>query len=78
MSLLVETFRTEKVSKGVIRALVDEHFDLRPAAFREYLKLHRPIYRATSAYGHFGRDDADFSWENTDIADVLRSKAGLR
>ncbi len=77
LSLLVETFRTEKVSKGVIRALVDKHFDLRPAAFRDYLKLHRPIYSATSAYGHFGRDDADFSWEKTDLADVLRKAAGL-
>jgi S-adenosylmethionine synthetase len=77
LSLLVETFGTEKVSKRVIRELVDEHFDLRPAAFRDYLKLHRPIYSATSAYGHFGRDDVDFTWENTDRADVLRSAAGL-
>jgi S-adenosylmethionine synthetase len=77
LSLLVETFGTEKVAKSVIRGLVDEHFDLRPAAFRDYLKLHRPIYGATSAYGHFGRDDADFSWENTDHADVLRNAAGL-
>jgi S-adenosylmethionine synthetase len=77
LSLLVETFGTEKVSKGVIRALVEKHFDLRPAAFRDYLKLHRPIYSATSAYGHFGRNDADFTWENTDLADVLRSEAGL-
>ncbi|MDQ4039483.1 MAG: methionine adenosyltransferase [Actinomycetota bacterium] len=77
LSLLVETFGTEKVPKGVIRELVDKHFDFRPAAFRDYLKLHRPIYSATSAYGHFGRNDANFSWESTDLADVLHSAAGL-
>ena len=50
------------------RELVDEHFDLRPGAFREELKLHRPIYQKTAAYGHFGRDDHDFTWERTDKA----------
>ncbi|MQA81238.1 MAG: methionine adenosyltransferase [Streptosporangiales bacterium] len=77
LSLLVETFGTEKVSRTRIAELVSEHFDLRPAAFRDYLKLHRPIYRKTAAYGHFGRDDPDFTWEQTDRADVLRSAAGL-
>ena len=57
--------------------LVDEHFDLRPGAFREYLDLHRPIYQKTAAYGHFGREDHDFTWEKTDKADALRQAAGL-
>ena len=57
--------------------LVEEHFDLRPGAFREYLDLHRPIYQKTAAYGHFGREDHDFTWEKTDKADALRQAAGL-
>ena len=77
VSLMVETYGTERVSKSTITSLVDEHFDLRPGAFREYLKLHRPIYQKTAAYGHFGRDDHDFTWEKTDKADVLRAAAGL-
>ena len=60
-----------------IAELVDEHFDLRPGSFREELDLHRPIYQKTAAYGHFGRDDADFTWERTDKADALREAAGL-
>jgi S-adenosylmethionine synthetase len=52
-------------------------FDLRPAAIIEHLNLLRPIYRKTAAYGHFGRNDPDFSWENTDMAEVLKDKAGL-
>ena len=63
VSVMVETFGTEKIGRGKIAQLVDEHFDLRPGAFREELKLHRPIYQKTAAYGHFGRDDADFTWE---------------
>ena len=59
------------------RELVDEHFDLRPGAFREYLNLHRPIYQKTAAYGHFGREDHDFTWEKTDKAEALRAAAGL-
>ncbi len=77
MSLLVETFGTEKIDRSEIERLVREHFDLRPAAFRDYLKLHRPIYTKTAAYGHFGREDEDFTWEKTDRADVLRAAAGL-
>jgi S-adenosylmethionine synthetase len=77
VSVMVETFGTEKVGRARIAQLVDEHFDLRPGAFREYLDLHRPIYQKTAAYGHFGRDDADFTWEKTDKADVLRDAAGL-
>src|SRR4051812_15373848 len=77
VSVMIETFGTEKVGKAQIQALVDEHFDLRPGAFRENLKLHRPIYQKTAAYGHFGREDHDFTWEKTDKADALRQAAGL-
>src|SRR6478672_1455627 len=77
VSVMIETFGTEKVEGGLIARLVDEHFDLRPGAFREYLKLHRPIYQKTAAYGHFGREDPDFTWELTDRADALRAAAGL-
>src|SRR5665213_2723700 len=77
VSVMVETFGTEKIGRGQIVRLVDEHFDLRPGAFREELKLHRPIYQKTAAYGHFGRDDLDFTWERTDKAAALRSASGL-
>ena len=77
VSVMVETFGTEKVGRGQIASLIDEHFDLRPGSFREELKLHRPIYQKTAAYGHFGRDDDDFTWERTDKAAALRSAAGL-
>ena len=76
LSMMVETFGTGHPPLADRRA-VDEHFDLRPAAFRDSLKLHRPIYKKTAAYGHFGRDDDDFTWEHTDKADVLRAAAGL-
>jgi S-adenosylmethionine synthetase len=77
VSVMVETFGTEKVSRSKILELINEHFDLRPGAFRHYLQLHRPIYQKTAAYGHFGREDADFTWERTDKADTLRAAAGL-
>jgi S-adenosylmethionine synthetase len=77
VSVMVETFGTEKVSRSRILELISEHFDLRPGAFRAYLKLHRPIYQKTAAYGHFGRDDEDFTWERTDKADALRDAAGI-
>ena len=77
VSVMVETFVTEKVGRATIADLVQEHFDLRPGAFRNYLNLHRPIYQKTAAYGHFGRDDHDFTWEKTDKADALRDAAGL-
>ena len=77
VSVMVETFGTEKIAKARIVQLVDEHFDLRPGAFREDLRLHRPIYQKTAAYGHFGRDDHDFTWERTDKAAALREAAGL-
>ncbi|MGH3672564.1 MAG: methionine adenosyltransferase domain-containing protein, partial [Pseudonocardiaceae bacterium] len=77
LSLLVETFGTEQVPRTTIEKLVGEHFDLRPAAFRSYLGLHRPIYTKTASYGHFGRNDPDFTWERTDKAAELRESAGL-
>jgi S-adenosylmethionine synthetase len=77
VSVMVETFGTEKIGRDRIAQLVDEHFDLRPGAFRAALDLHRPIYQPTAAYGHFGREDADFTWERTDKADALRDAAGL-
>ncbi len=77
VSVMVETFGTEKVGVAVIEGLVAEHFDLRPGAFRTRLDLHRPIYQATAAYGHFGREEPDFTWERTDLADALRDAAGV-
>ena len=77
MSVLVETFGTEKIPVPKIEQLVSEHFDLRPAAILRDLDLRRPIYAKTAAYGHFGRDDGDFTWERTDKADTLRAAAGL-
>ncbi len=77
VSVMVETFGTEHIDTDRIEELVAEHFDLRPGAFRAELDLHRPIYQQTAAYGHFGRTGADFTWENTDKAAVLREAAGL-
>jgi S-adenosylmethionine synthetase len=77
VSLMVETFGTERIERSKIREIVHDQFDLRPGAFRKYLDLHRPIYQKTAAYGHFGREDHDFTWEKTDKADALRDAAGL-
>jgi S-adenosylmethionine synthetase len=77
VSLMVETFGTEKIGRSQILDLVREHFDLRPGAIRKNLRLHRPIYPKTAAYGHFGREDHDFTWERTDTADARRAAAGL-
>ncbi len=77
VSLMVETFGTERIERSKIREIVHDQFDLRPGAFRKYLDLHRPIYQKTAAYGHFGREDHDFTWEKTDQADALRDAAGL-
>jgi S-adenosylmethionine synthetase len=79
MSIQVECFGTEAegVTAGRIETLVHEHFDLRPAAIIRDLDLKRPIYAKTAAYGHFGRDDHDFTWERTDKAEALREAAGL-
>jgi len=78
VSVLVETFGTEKIDNAKIQQLVVEHFDLRPAAIIRDLDLRRPIYRKTAAYGHFGRTDKDFTWEKTDRAEELRKAAGLQ
>ena len=76
-SISVETFGTGKISQEKLVALVREHFDLRPVGLIKMLDLIKPIYQPTAAYGHFGREDVDFSWERTDMADVLRDAAGL-
>ena len=79
LSVLVDTFGTEAegMTQERIEELVREHFDLRPAAILRDLDLRRPIYEKTAAYGHFGRDDRDFTWERTDKAEALRQAAGL-
>ena len=77
VSVMVEDFGTGRVSRARLQELVDAHFDLRPGSFRQELDLHRPIYQKTAAYGHFGRDDPDFTWEQTGKADALRHAAGL-
>jgi S-adenosylmethionine synthetase len=77
LSVNVETFGTGKIADEKIGQLILEHFDLRPGAIIRDLDLRRPIYRKTAAYGHFGRDDVQFPWENTDKAPALRKAAGL-
>jgi len=77
LSVNVETFGTAKISDDKISQLISEYFDLRPGAIIRDLNLRRPIYRQTAAYGHFGRDDIEFTWEKTDKADALRKAAGL-
>jgi S-adenosylmethionine synthetase len=77
LSVLVDTFGTEAIPVPNIEELVREHFDLRPAAILRDLDLRRPIYTKTAAYGHFGREDGDFTWERTDRADALRAAAGF-
>ena len=77
VSIMVDCFGTEKVDSALIPDLVQSHFDLRPAAIIRDLRLLRPIYEKTAAYGHFGREDADFTWESTDKAEALRRDAGL-
>jgi len=77
LSVMVETFGTEKVPVAAIELAVRKTFDLRPGAIIRDLDLRRPIYRKTAAYGHFGRNDKDFTWERTDRADALAEAAGL-
>jgi S-adenosylmethionine synthetase len=77
VSVMVETFGSENIAPEKIAALIDEHFDLRPGSFREELQLHRPIYQATAAYGHFGRNHPNFTWEQTNKTATLRTAAGL-
>src|SRR3972149_1127501 len=77
LSVSIETFGTNHVPDDTIEAIVDRHFDLRPAAIISALDLRRPIYRQTAAYGHFGRIDLDLPWERTDKAALLAADAGL-
>ena len=77
VSVMVDFMGTGKISESKARKIVGEVFDLRPAAIIEYLDLLRPIYRKTSAYGHFGRNEPEFTWEKTNMADTIREKAGL-
>lgn len=77
VSVMIDCFGTEHVDLELIHELVHSHFDLRPAAIIRDLRLLRPIYEKTAAYGHFGREDADFTWESTDKAEILRRDAGL-
>jgi len=77
LSLSVETYGTGKISDERITDLINQHFDLRPAAIIRDLDLRRPIYQATASYGHFGRDDIDAPWERTDKVELLRHEAGL-
>jgi S-adenosylmethionine synthetase len=78
VSVLVETFGTAKVDEANIPDLIRSHFKLTPKGIIDSLKLRRPIYCKTAAYGHFGRNDPDFTWEATDKAAQLASDAGLR
>ena len=78
VSLMVDTFGTGVIDDDRIAALVQEHFDLRPKGIIQMLDLLRPIYTNTAAYGHFGREEPEFTWERTDKAAVLRDVAGLR
>ncbi|MBB5148138.1 methionine adenosyltransferase [Ureibacillus thermosphaericus] len=77
VSISIDTFGTGKVSEGKLVEWVKELFDLRPAGIIKMLDLRRPIYKQTAAYGHFGRTDIDLPWERTDVAQLLREKAGL-
>lgn len=77
-SVMVNTFGTGKISDQRIAKLVEKHFDLRPKGIIQMLDLLRPIYEKTAAYGHFGREEPEFSWEATDRADALLADAGLR
>ncbi|MFZ5762401.1 MAG: methionine adenosyltransferase [Thermodesulfobacteriota bacterium] len=78
VSVNVNTFGTGKIDDERIRQLILEHFDLRPKAIIQHLDLLRPIYKKTASYGHFGRERAEFTWEKTDKAEILRDAAGLK
>ena len=78
VSINVHTFGTGKIEDKKIKKLIYEHFDLRPKAIIQHLDLLRPIYKKTAAYGHFGRERAEFNWEKTDKAEELRAAAGIK
>ena len=77
VSVMVDLMGTGVIPKYRVKEIINEIFDLRPAAIIEYLDLLRPIYRKTSAYGHFGRNEPEFTWEKTNMVDVIREKAGI-
>jgi len=74
---MLDLMGTAVIPKHRIKEIILDTFDLRPAAIIEYLELLRPIFHKTSAYGHFGRNEPEFTWEKTPMADVLKEKAGL-
>jgi len=78
VSVLVETFGTGKIPDDKLAKLVERHFDLRPKGIIHSLDLLRPIYEKTAAYGHFGRDEPEFTWESTNKAAALRADAGVK
>jgi len=78
VSILIHTFNTNKIPEEKIAELVKKHFSFKPADIIKNLDLRRPIYRKTACYGHFGRNDPDFTWEKTDKAGILRKEAGLK
>ena len=78
VSIMIDTFGTEKVPQPKILELIKKNFDLRPEAIIRHLNLRRPIFRKTASYGHFGREDEDFTWEKTDKAEILKEQAKLR
>ena len=78
VSINVNSFGTGKISDERIRQLINEHFDLRPKAIIQHLDLLRPIYKKTAAYGHFGREREEFTWERTDKAEALKDAAGIK
>ena len=77
VSLMIDTSGTSVIPPDEIARLVREHFDFKPASMIKHLKLLNPIYRRTAAYGHFGRNEAGFTWEITDVADTLRKAAKI-
>ena len=78
VSIMIDTFGTEKIPQPKILELIKKNFDLRPEAIIRHLKLRRPIYKKTASYGHFGREDEDFTWEKTDKAEILKEQAELK
>jgi S-adenosylmethionine synthetase len=77
VSIMLDLMGTGVIPKKKVNDIINEVFDLRPAAIIEYLDLLRPIYKKTSVYGHFGRDEPEFTWEKTNMVDVLKEKAGI-
>ena len=77
LSLMVNTFETNKIPEEKIEKILNSHFDMKPASIVSHLDLKRPIYKKTAGYGHFGRNESEFTWEKIDKAEELRKAAGL-